>query len=225
MLFFTENCKILKHYRLDETMQFLCPLFFLFVKCQINFCLCNSSCFFFVLFAGMVEPRVTANWRKYQNQSPPSVPSHSLHLTNTDHPFFSSFLVSMWNILFALIVVFKWLEWQLCRNRGWWCKTCVCETHLLMSTQNWVWMKTSSPHHITSHACDFVTTYTTHTHKLCDIQTQKQTAYFFYQMHVFFCYLRAGKPRPHLISLICAKEPHSLHGDSGQPGAQEILNI
>lgn len=54
---------------------------------------------------------------KIQKSKSPSAPSHCLFLTNTNnHP--ACFLLCRWNILFALIALFKWLARQLCRDRS-----------------------------------------------------------------------------------------------------------
>lgn len=54
---------------------------------------------------------------KIQKSKSPSAPSHCLFLTNTNnHP--ACFLLCQWNILFALIALFKWLARQLCRDRS-----------------------------------------------------------------------------------------------------------
>lgn len=97
------------------------------------------------------------------------VPFSSVTFTNTDNHFPRLFLPT-WNILFALIVLFKWLAWQLCGDGGWWRAECVCVGSVwAVSPAELTVLGLNGDEFtpVTSHACEYIWTHTpayTHTH-------------------------------------------------------------
>lgn len=128
------------------------------------------------------------------------VPFSSVTFTNTGNHFLPLFLPT-WNILFALIVLFKWLAWQLSGDRG---RECVF-VRLLLSSLGLNGDEFTPSHHM------YLDTYYEHTVWCMDTKTN-------------CCFLSCASVVSTSVMttshvLILAKGPHR------PDGAQEMLTI